>query len=203
MELEVPEYDPQQDPVGAAVLAGGGKFATPAKPNGGGGETEMIRNAAAVYGGRGDGGGAGTSGAGAACEEGANGLKDGGGELCYASLETWAGGRRDARVLFGEADGGKLSRRRSKGGTLYADADADDATHAPSPATAKAEEGAVAGDGGGAGGGGGGGDANGKGVKEEQEKEEEGVKEAAPAPTKLSKKARKMKKPCMPRPNME
>lgn len=161
--VEVPEYDAEADPVGRAVLAAGGAFAS---PNVRGGDTPAIENAAVVYGGRGgaragtgEGGKEGTSGHGPGEEDDGD---------TYASPETWAGGRRDARVLFGEADGGKTSRRRSGAAIVKKEREEEEGE--------KTEEGVL--------------------VKEE---------EAAPEDrfVKLSKKARKMKKPCMPRPNIE
>ena len=263
LEVEVPPYAPEDDPVGREVLAMGGGFASPPpkggsvyKPEGG------IRNAAAVYGGRGDGatdggGGGGGRGGGEAGPSG-GGASDGD-EMCYASPETWAGGRRDARVLFGEADGGKKSRRRtSNGGTEYegevapgciggdegggaggagggaseedvrgggggvseeeveAKHEVEDAKYGGGDRSrAGANAGGSGGGGQGDGGGGEGGgvevvreEASGAGVSSEATETAAGADKGTKLesdPTQfadLSKAAKRMKKPCMPRPNM-
>ena len=64
LEIDVPEYDPSADPIGSEVVRRGGRFATPNAAGDGGGigvgveampdsKMEMIRNAAAIYGGGG------------------------------------------------------------------------------------------------------------------------------------------------------
>ena len=160
--IDVPEYDPSRDPIGAEEVRRGGKFATPNETGGNGsadwdGKIEktpsMIRNAAAVYGG------------GGGVADGPQGTPAKGVEVdaddseAYASPETWEGGRRDAIVLFG-SDRKAKSRRSGDG-----------------------DDGAGAG-----------------ATKKEPE-------EANPAPppsfAKLTKQQRKLKKPCIPRPNVD
>jgi NAD-dependent SIR2 family protein deacetylase len=168
LEIDVPEYDPSADPIGSEVVRRGGRFATPNAAGDGEGigvgveampdsKMEMIRNAAAIYGGGG-------------------GTADGGGGTPGGGTKDDARRRGDVREpgdVGGREEGrGHSLRFRPESGAAAEQGGGDDEADGDGAGATKTTD----------------------GVKPPPEE---------PVYAKLTKQQRKMKKPCIPRPNVE